>query len=210
MIWWFCSYFIYLESQTTKNVSKDLIKSRQKLIIDRSCLWPGNFWLIAATTATTISASVFMQLFWEAEVCNFTFQLKSCQTNFSTFSPRFPWTILFGQSSSSMTSCIWELVSWRMTWLHHRKKLCINILTYVLTMYSTLTKTSTLSLRTSHYTPSANLTIHILVIMPHPTQCSLSSPATAFSEVSLQLLETNYIYNRKRVKSGHFTDNSRL
>ena len=64
---------------------------------------------------------------------------------------------LFSYISNSLTSSIWRLVSWWVTWLYHRKWLCTNI-------FFIFTATPTFSLRTALESPLTSRTPHILTI----------------------------------------------
>ena len=84
-----------------------------------------------------------------------------------TLFPRFPWATLhlFPSNFSSVTLCIWELMSPRMTLSYHRRWLSVII-------SSIFTAMPTLSRRTSVDTLSTSLTPHILIIQcytPHAT-----------------------------------------
>ena len=73
--------------------------------------------------------------------------------------------------SSSITSRIWELMSWQMTWPHHYRWL------WIITS-SIFTTIPTLSHRTSVNTLSTSLTPHILII-----QCCNPCNLASFSTV---------------------------
>lgn len=87
---------------------------------------------------------------------------------------------LFSYISNSLTSSIWRLVSWWVTWLYHRKWLCTNI-------FFIFTTTPTLSLRTAldqsyptHHPD--HKTLHI---------CSLKSSAPKFNYITKELIWHN-------------------
>ena len=81
---------------------------------------------------------------------------------------------LFPVISSFMTSCIWELMSRRMTWPYHHRQLWIII-------SSIFTTTPTLSRRTSVDTLST--TLHIILIIQSSTPRNLASSAIVSSHV---------------------------
>ena len=85
-------------------------------------------------------------------------------------------SFLFPLISTSITSCIWELMSPCMTCPYHCRWL--QIITSLI-----FTITPTLSWRTSVDTLSTSLTPHILIIR-HSTPCNLTSSATVSSHVS--------------------------
>ena len=76
--------------------------------------------------------------------------------------------------SRSITSRIWELMSWWMTWPYHRRWLWIII-------SSIFTTTPILLQGTLVYTLSTSLTPHIILIIWYSTQRNLTSSATVSS-----------------------------
>ena len=145
--------------------------------------------------------SVLMPLSWLARVGSLCFNLlltfpsvvrilSSQVISFQTLCyapfPRFPWSSLLPFPSYFKLHNLlyfWELISQKMTWPDHQKRLWI-IKSWI------FTATPTLSQRMSVNTLLTNLTPHIILIIQRSTICNLTSSITVSSYVSQQYSKT--------------------
>ena len=117
--------------------------------------------------------------------CVFVYELSSCglESSCSHLRNICLTKLLPTMTSTSITLCIWELMSLRMTWPYHQRQLWI--------ILSPIFKARpTLSWRTSVDALSISLTLHIILSCNVPPPRSLASSKTGSSQVLQQYNKT--------------------